>query len=161
MRKRSAHTAGFALSEALIALAVAVTLAACLTRVIANTRMNAGKIRELVGMMNLGAWLLERATPPQAGVTNGRSSRFAWRVAVNPLSFTATALKISPKSTIAAQPPAKSAGLPPLGTAPDPTAPASSSAAKWIPFRIEAVVESKSGSTYAIDTISIGPPPAE
>ena len=162
---RGAHrSAGFSLAEALIALAIAAVLAAALTRLASNTRMNAGKLGELVEMMTVSDSLLEQASPRVPGTTSGRTGGFAWRVAVTPVAFGAVAQRVEEKAVATAdQPSGKAAGLPPIsggGSRGEP-APTPEQVVKWIPFRVSVLIESPSGRKYAADTISLGPPPTD
>jgi len=160
MATRAGRSAGFSLVEALTALAIAAMLAAVLTRMVSNTRMSAGKIRELVEMITLGDSLLEQISLQNPGTTSGRSAGFAWRISVSPATFTATARRVNAKG------PAANQSTPALGLVADSDSShkeqtsASQHTIEWIPFRVNILVESPSGRKYAADTISIGPRPA-
>jgi prepilin-type N-terminal cleavage/methylation domain-containing protein len=162
MVPRTHRSAGFSLVEALIALAIAAMLAAVLTRLIGNTRANAGKIRELVEMMTVSDSLLEQTSPRVPGTMNGRTARFAWRVVVAPVAFSAVARRVNVKAPATAdQNRANAPGLPPISdSAPGKPTSKPEQVAKWMPFRVTVFVESPSGRKYAADTISLGPPPA-
>jgi len=97
-RKRDA-TAGFSLTEALVALAIAAFLAAVLTRFMSGTRLNAFKVREEVAMDVLSDSLLERlvARELQPGRTDGRSGSLRWRIDVAPIAYYARARSVAEK----------------------------------------------------------------
>ena len=160
MAARASRSAGFSLAEALVALAIAVLLTAVLTRLVSNTRMNAGKIRELLEMMTLSDSLLEQVSQRLPETSNGRAGHFAWQIGAIPMAITAVARKVNAKIPTSDQPSTKTAGLtsaPEFAT--NPTTP--DDTPKWIPFHVTIVVESMSGRKYVTDTIGIGPPPAK
>jgi type II secretory pathway pseudopilin PulG len=158
---RDHRSAGFSLAEALVALAIAAVLAVALTRLVSNTRANAGKIRELVEMMTLSDSLLEQTTSQQPGITQGRTGRFAWRVAIVPMAFNAVARRVNEKVlAVADQHQSKASGSTSDSSSSKPT-PAPEQAPSKIPFRVNVLVESPSGRRYAADTIRIGAPAAD
>jgi type II secretory pathway pseudopilin PulG len=160
---RDHRSAGFSLAEALVALAIAAVLAVALTRLVSNTRANAGKIRELVEMMTLSDSLLEQTTSQQPGITQGRTGRFAWRVAIVPMAFNAVARRVNEKVlAVADQHQSKAPGSTSTSDSSfsKPT-PAPEQAPNKIPFRVNVLVESPSGRRYAADTIRIGAPAAD
>ena len=97
MRRRRSGAAGFSLTEALVALAIAAFMAAVLTRFVSGTRVNAFKVREEVAMDILGDSLLERLTARdlEPGRTNGHSGVLRWRIDIAPIPYTARARAIS------------------------------------------------------------------
>jgi len=159
--KRAHRSAGFSLAEALIALAIAAMLAAVLTRMVSNTRMSAGKIRELVEMITLGDSLLEQTPSPSEGTTAGRSGTLAWRISAIPIDFAPVPRRVNVKSADAAQGHAPStgmgAGLQNTQNASTAAQPAPPPAADWIPYHVVVVIQSPSGRKYESDTISLGP----
>jgi type II secretory pathway pseudopilin PulG len=155
------RSAGFSLAEALVALAIAAMLAVVLTRVISNTRASTGKIRELVEMMTLSDTLLEQTSSQQPGTTQGRSGRFAWRVAVVPMAFNAVARRVNEKVLAAAdQHQSRASGSTSTSDSSSKPTPAPEQAPNMIPFRVNVLVESPSGRRYAADTIRIAAPAA-
>jgi prepilin-type N-terminal cleavage/methylation domain-containing protein len=149
---------GFSLLEALVAIVVAAILAVALTRLASNTRMNAGKIQELVDMMSVNGALLAQIVPKELGTTHGRVGKFAWHVAVAPLNFTAVArhIKNEAEPEGAKKPLALAAISDGLGLTKnqEPT-----ETTKWSPVYVTVVVNSPSGRRYSVDTISIAPIP--
>src|SRR5262245_43072189 len=101
---------GFSLPEALIAIGIAAILAVAVTRVATNSRMNAGKIQELVRMLSLNDALVAQIAPKELGVTHGRTGRFSWQIAVTPLKFSATPLRVN-SATVADPSAPKKLGL--------------------------------------------------
>jgi prepilin-type N-terminal cleavage/methylation domain-containing protein len=159
--RENGRAAGFTLVETLVALAVAAVCVAALTRVVSNVRMNAREIRELVAMLTISDSLLQESAPKGAGVTDGYRAGFVWRVATTPVDFTATAHRMNPKKKpgLSAQP-NKTLGLQLSNGATDeaqaaPKAPT----VDVVPFHVNVLVKSRSGRTYAADTISVGPAP--
>jgi type II secretory pathway pseudopilin PulG len=168
MVARPSRCAGFSLAEALVALAIAVLLAAVLTRLVSNTRMSAGKIRELLEMMTLSDSLLEQASQRSPETSNGRTGHLAWQIGATPMAITAVARRVNAKVPTADQAQTKTAGLtaaPEFATSPSPSShgavPPPDDASKWVPFHVIIVVQSASGRKYVTDTISIGPSPAQ
>ena len=156
MVHRAHGSAGFSLAEALIALAVAAVLAVALTRLVGNTRANAGKIRELVEMMTLSDSLLEQTSSQGPGTTHGRTGRFAWRVVVAPAAFSAVARRVSVKVLAST----KVAGLPISASSRGEPTSVPDEVVKWVPVHVTVFVESPTGQRYAADTISLCPPVA-
>jgi len=179
------ETAGFSLTEALVALAIAAFLAAVLTRFASSTRLNAFKVREEIAMDVLSDSLLERVVVRglQPGRTDGRSGALAWHLDVAPVVFYASARSVSEKKpATAGGGQATAVGLTPAssnaGTGP-PTAgggqlsslgstSASNNTDKesqgvvqsqprvtWNTYHITAVINAPSGRSHAIDTIRI------
>lgn len=164
MATQASRSAGFSLTEVLVALAIAVLFTAVLTRLVINTRMSAAKIRELVEMMTLGDTLLEQQTSQQIPKTSdGRSQRLAWHIDVVPMAISAVARRVNLPTTD--QTGAKTAGL---AAAPDftqssdsfrnSTEPATDHGPQLVPFHVTIVVESPTGRKYVADTVSLGPP---
>jgi len=142
---------GFSLPEALIAIVIAAVLAVALTRVASNSRMNAGKIQELVRMMNLNDALLSQLAPTELGVTHGRVARFSWHVTVAPLSFRATALRINSEA-VPNTSATKALGLAALSDAPSQTQ-KKEEGPRWLPVYVTVATDSPSGRRYSTDTI--------
>jgi type II secretory pathway pseudopilin PulG len=163
MRQERNGTAGFSLTEALVALAIAAFLAAVLTRFVSATRVNALKVREAVAMDILSDSLLERlvARELQPGRTDGRSGALGWHIDVVPIAFYARARAVSekkkPNTAAGTQP-----GGPGLAPALNQNAVAKSQpAVTWVPYRVTAVIRASSGPSHAIDTFRIVPQQAE
>ena len=144
---------GFSLLEALIAIVIAAILAVALTRVANNTRMNAAKIQELVRMMSLNDALLSQLAPTELGVTHGRTGRFSWQIAVAPLRFTATALRINSEA-IGTVPATKVLGLSAISDEPLKTT-KPDEGPKWFPVYVTVATGSSTGRKYSVDTISL------
>src|SRR5215469_8321609 len=96
-RRGASASAGFSLTEALVALAIAAFLAAVLTRFVSTTRANALRIRQEVAMDILGDNLLERlgSRELQPGRTDGRNGALRWRIDVAQITFSAHALSLA------------------------------------------------------------------
>lgn len=170
MRPGRNGRAGFSLTEALVALAIAAFLAAVLTRFVSSTRMNALKVREEVVMDILSDSLLERLVGRelQPGRTDGRNGALSWHVDAAPISFYARARSVSQKKPAAASGSRPTTlGLTPmpntLGLTPMPNQAAAKSGPRtaWSPYRVTAVINAPSGHSYAIDTIRIVPQRSE
>jgi Tfp pilus assembly protein PilV len=159
---RGRVSAGFSLAEALIAIVIAAILAVAVTRLANNTRMNAGKIQELVDTMNLNETLLAQLAPRELGTTHGRTGRFSWHIAVAPLNFTATARRMSKELRDSDAGSKKAVGLAAFS---DDSAQVKkqepAAAIQWVPVLVTVAVDSASGRGYSIDTISIVPAPKE
>jgi prepilin-type N-terminal cleavage/methylation domain-containing protein len=152
------RSSGFSLAEVLVALAIAAMLAVVLTRFASNTRLIAGRIRELVEMMSLSNYLLEKSSMRKPVPDQGRTAGFAWRISVDPISYTAVARRVSEEES-----PKQNTTSPTFGKDnPRAQPPAASKDTKnWIPFRMTIVVEAPSGRQYTADTIGLGPPPKD
>lgn len=145
---RSESSAGFSLAEVLIALAIAAMMVAMLTRFVAGTRANAAKVADLTEMAALGETLLARIASSQSltpGRTDGRRDTFAWRIDITPVTFTAHARRMN-EETPATLPNDENAGkrAPRAGI-------------NWVSHRVAVIVQARSGQSYAVDTIRIGP----
>src|SRR5262245_19521631 len=144
---------GFSLPEALIAIVIAAILAVALTRVANNTRMNAGKIQELVRMTSLNDALVSQIAPRELGVTHGRTGQFSWQIAVTPLRFSATAVRVN--TEVVADPAApKVLGLGALSEG-SPQAKKADEGPKWLPVYVTVTTNSPTGRRFSIDTISM------
>ena len=176
-RVRAGSCDGFSLVEVLIALAIASMLAVVLTRFASNTRMNAGRIRELVTMMSLSNYLLERTAlePPAAG--EGRTAGFVWHMRKDRLTYTAAQTRLLPKEpgpglagspndtnatnggfTTAASPNAASTSTGLAGSTPTSTRQQPAPAEQivyWTPVRVTVVIQAPSGRSYSADTIRL------
>ena len=156
MRQARDRTAGFSLTEALVALAIAAFLAAVLTRFISATHVNASKVREEVAMDILSEGLLERlvARELQPGRTDGRSGALRWHIDVAPIAFNARTRSLSEKKPIAA------ADIQPAGPGlrsilNQDSGSKSQAVLTWVPYRVTAVISAPSGQSHAMDTIRI------
>jgi hypothetical protein len=161
-RSRGRVSAGFSLAEALAAIVIAALLAVVLTRVANNTRMNAGKIQELVSMMGLNGALLAQVAPKELGTTHGRAGMFHWHIDVAPLNFVATARRMNKEPSDSDTSSRTAVGLADFSDIsaqikkPEPAV-----TTKWLPVYVTVVVDSPSGRRYSFDTISIAPEPKE
>jgi hypothetical protein len=180
MRRRRKGTAGFSLTEALVALAIAAFLGAVLTRFVTGTRLNASKVREEVAMDILSDSLPERLVVQdlKPGRIDGRSGALRWHIDVAPVAYYATALSVSKNKPPGAgigeggapglTPASSQAGA--LGSTPasgqagalDSTSASqqdavtkSQPAITWSPYHVTAVIDAPSGRSHAIDTIRI------
>jgi prepilin-type N-terminal cleavage/methylation domain-containing protein len=158
---RSGAAAGFSLAEVLVALAIAAMMAAMLTRFVAGTRANAAKVTELTEMAALGETLLARIASSQSltpGRTDGRRDTFAWRIDITPVSFTARARRMNEET---AATPSGDARERANGLADSPPENAGKRASRagvnWVSYRVAVIVQARSGQSYAVDTIRIGP----
>lgn len=162
MRPGRKGTAGFSLTEALVALAIAAFLVAILTRFVSGTRLNAFKVGEEVAMDILSDSLPQRllARELQPGRTDGRSGAYRWYVDVVPIAFYASALSVHKKKpTATAGGQTVALGLSPVS---NPAAVSRSQPAiTWNTYHVTAVVNAPSGRSHAIDTIAIAPQRAE
>jgi hypothetical protein len=163
---RTSRSAGFSVAEALVALAIAAMLTGILTRLVSNTRMSAGKVRELVEMMTLSQSLLEETSQHSPKSSMGRTGRLAWRISVDPIAITAVARTVKPKSSTADQSTTPTLGLAPASEFAQDSAKAPSQpdeGANWIPYHVTILIESPTGRKYVTDTVNIGarPPTAK
>jgi prepilin-type N-terminal cleavage/methylation domain-containing protein len=165
--QRRSRSAGFSLIEVLIALAIASLMAVVLTRFVAGTRMNAGKVDELLEMNTLGETLLTRvaALPNfQAGRTDGRSGVYSWRVDIAPLAYTTVTRRMNDRNPNK-PPAAANRGATRMTMTPiTPTSVTAASAAAarptvdaLIPYRVAVSIAAPSGRRHATDTIRIAP----
>jgi hypothetical protein len=167
-RKACSRTAGFSLTEALVALAIAALLVTVLTRFVSGTRANAMKIHDEIALELASDSLLENFVAPATvpARMDGRNGSFGWHVDVAPIAFLA-----SPEVVSKAKPgaegdnQAKGQGL---GLSASSSAPSFGSSSQenqttakaapriiWTPYHVTAVVNASSGRSYAIDTIRI------
>jgi prepilin-type N-terminal cleavage/methylation domain-containing protein len=169
---------GFSLVEVLVALAIAAMLAVVLTRFSINTRLSAGRVRELVTMMALSNYLLEQTSLTDPANGEGRAAGFVWHMRKDRITYTAVAQKLLPKEAIppagagapnaingglaATTPPSNgptSAGPTSMGSSGGGRAPQTPAAAPqepaWRPVRVTIVVESPSGRRFSADTIRL------
>ena len=152
---KSRRSKGFSLIEALIAVLIAAILAAVLTQLASTTRMNADRIQELMSMMTLNGALLAQVAPKELGTTNGRTGKFSWRVVVAPLDYSATARRTNDKPEENTTNSRKLLGLAALTDVPGPIKKTDSvDTAKWLPVHVTVAVDSPSGRSYRVDTIS-------
>ena len=168
MASETNRLAGFSLAESLVALAIAALLVVAVTRLVANTRLNAGKVRELVEMMALSDSLLEHVSQGMPETSDGRTGHFTWHIDVTPMSLTAVARRVNLRGPVANQSGTKTLGL---SSAPESTSKSDSSrtepattphdAVKWTPFHVTILVKSPSGRKYVTDTVKIGSQPAK
>jgi prepilin-type N-terminal cleavage/methylation domain-containing protein len=150
-------SSGFSLAEVLVALAIAAMLAVILIRFASNTRLVAGRVRELVEVMSLSNSLLEKSSMRSPVPDQGRTAGFLWRVNVAPISYTAIA------RSMAEEEPSKqdTSAMPgPGGVRATPSA-ASKDTKNWTPFQISVVVETPSRRQYTAETIGLGLPPKD
>jgi prepilin-type N-terminal cleavage/methylation domain-containing protein len=164
MVRRLSGSAGFSLTEALVALAIAAMMAAILTRFVAGTRANAARVAERAEMTVLAETLLARVASSHnvtPGRTSGQSTGFAWRIDITPAPFTAQVLSMSEKPAPGSagawepangQADAKAGSMAALASAPLPRA-----GIHWVSYRVAVAIEAPSGQSYVIDTIRMGP----
>jgi prepilin-type N-terminal cleavage/methylation domain-containing protein len=163
MAFRTNRLAGFSLAESLVALAIAALLAAALTRFVSNTRMNAGKVDELIEMMALGDSLLEHVSQKTPETSDGRAGRFTWHIDVVPMAISAVSRKLAPKKNPAAgQSGPTTAGLATAESTSgsdnsimEPATAPPQDPVKWMPVHVTILVKSQSGRKYVTDTVSI------
>jgi Tfp pilus assembly protein PilW len=174
LRRECRQKAGFSLAEALVALAIATILVAILTRFVSGTRETALQIHEDVAMEMLSESLLDRLVVRQLqpGRIFGRNGALLWHVDVAPIAFYAQARSVAEKKAAAvgagtgAATAGTSAGPGAVGasfgqgtavglTTSSTEAPNKRPQVVWSPHRVSATVISRSGQSYAIDTIRI------
>jgi len=143
-----------------VALAIAVFLAAVLTRFVFGTRMNAFKVHEQVAMEVLSESLIESATTrePQLRRTDGRSGALRWRMEFLPIPvyMRATALtEKKPAQGDARQSNAAGLAQAPSGSTQRAVPTQAEHTMKWKVFHLAAAITSPSGQNHAIETIRL------
>jgi prepilin-type N-terminal cleavage/methylation domain-containing protein len=169
-RPKPGRSAGFSLTETLVALAIAATLAVPLARFVAGTRFNASKVRQEVAIDLMNDNLVERPAPAKwkEGQSNGNSGTLRWRMNVGPIPFSARALSVKTKWGDKGTDPGTQAapGLPAMEGDNDhkkdsATTPAPENQTAWSLYRVTTFVGAPSGLSRAVDTVRIGPQPDE
>jgi hypothetical protein len=148
-----------------VALAIAAMMAAALTRFYSSTRTNAARVSEVLEMTTLSETLLARTTSLQnlkAGVTEGRSGLFAWRILITPIDFEAVARQVSPpEKAEGEQNTGSGLKLSSFGSGMDQAQalpkPSDTPNLNLVPYRVAIVVEAPSGRKHATDTVRLGP----
>jgi type II secretory pathway pseudopilin PulG len=157
-RRADRGAAGFSLAEALIAIVIAALLATALMRVANTTRMNAGRIQDLVNSMGFAETLLAQVAPRALGAEQGRTGGFLWQVSVAPVNITTIAHQMSKNDDDDDADSKKAPGLPALfddSTQADKQKPVE----EKLPVSVTITVNSPSGRRYSIDTLGIVPAP--
>jgi prepilin-type N-terminal cleavage/methylation domain-containing protein len=167
--RRPSSSAGFTLTEVLVALAIAAMLSSMLVRFVAGTRANARRVGEAVEMATLAETLLARmatAQDVQPGRTAGRSGNFRWEMVVRPLAHNAVARRVNePEKPNSAEAGNRKGGFSERFTlsmkVDTPDSQPATSRKSWVVYQVAVAVEAPSGRTHVADTLKIGSPAAE
>jgi prepilin-type N-terminal cleavage/methylation domain-containing protein len=160
-------TAGFSLAEVLVALAIAAMVMAMLVRFVGSTRVNAARVGEALETTMMAETLLARVVSGQdlqRGRTDGRTGGFLWHIEVQPIAFTAVALRVHERGSVAPQDSgAEKASTGFAGRSSKVPAESSGREAgptiNWVPYRVVVAVETPSGRKHVADTVRFGPSP--